>query len=177
MLVFYSDGRPGSSENMIVIALGSNRTGPWGDPRQTVFKAFDEMIRQGLELKARSRLMVSAPFGETRQPPFVNAVVLVDTHLPPKALMLRLHAIERAAGRKRLRRWGPRTLDLDLIDYHGLVTAPASRLRLPHPGAADRIFVLKPLSEIAPRWKHPVSKLSASALLRRLDPRGEGGEI
>ena len=162
---------------MILIALGSNQSGPWGSPRETIARALAQLDRDGLKLGAASRLLTSAPFGKTDQPPFVNAVATVETHLPPKALLHKLHAIERRAGRRRIRRWGPRTLDLDLIDYHGLVSAPNEQPVLPHPGIAERIFVLKPIAEIAPRWKHPRLRVPASLLLRRLGAMGEGAEI
>lgn len=162
---------------MIVIALGSNQSGPWGSPAETVTAALARLDRDGLRLLKASRLLKSSPFGLTGQPDFVNAVALVETHLPPAPLLHKLHAIERSAGRRRILRWGPRTLDLDLLDYHGLVSAPAQRPMLPHPGIAGRIFVLKPLAEIAPRWKHPLLHSSAAMLLRRLDVRGEGAEI
>ena len=162
---------------MILIALGSNRNGPWGNPHETVTRAVAELDRDGLRLVSASRLLVSLPFGKTNQPPFVNAVARISTHLPPQALMQKLHAIERSAGRRRMLRWGPRTLDLDLLDYHGLVSRKPQRLVLPHPGIAERIFVLKPLGEIAPRWKHPLLHASAAVLLRKLDPHGEGSEI
>lgn len=162
---------------MILIALGSNQNGPWGNPQAAVRRALDELNRDGLKLVKASRLLVSAPFGLVNQPPFVNAVARIETHLPPLALMQKLHAIERCAGRRRILRWGPRTLDLDLIDYHGQILRPPSQLLLPHPGIGERIFVLKPIAEIAPGWKHPVSRQSASLLLRHLDPHGQGSEI
>lgn len=121
--------------------------------------------------------MVSKPFGVTHQAPFVNAVAEVATHLPPAALLRRLHAIERAAGRRRAMRWGPRTLDLDLIDWHGVIRPAPLRPTLPHPGIAQRIFVTKPIAEIAPRWRHPLSHLSAADMLRRLADVREGGEV
>jgi len=162
---------------MILVALGSNQNGPWGNPHQTVRRALAWLDRDGLQLVAASRLLVSLPFGKTNQPPFVNAVARIATHLPPPALLARLHAIERAAGRRRLVRWGPRSLDLDLLDYHGLIRQGRARPLLPHPGIAERIFVLKPIAEIAPRWKHPVLHATARVLLRRLDPNGQGSEI
>ncbi|MCB1380874.1 MAG: 2-amino-4-hydroxy-6-hydroxymethyldihydropteridine diphosphokinase [Alphaproteobacteria bacterium] len=162
---------------MILVALGSNQNGPWGTPRETVTRAIAMLDRDGFHLIAASRLIESRPFGKLNQPPFVNAVARVVCHAPADAVMRKLHAIERAAGRRRIERWGPRTLDLDLLDYHGRVTRPGSRLRLPHPGIAERIFVLKPIAEIAPRWKHPVSHRSACQLLRHLAADGEGGEI
>ena len=162
---------------MILVALGSNRDGPWGSPRETVGRALGELDRHGLVLVRASRLLVSRPFGVLHQSPFVNAVAEIRSHRPPEALLRHLHAIERAAGRRRGRRWGPRTLDLDLIDWHGARRAPPLRPILPHPGIADRIFVLKPIAEIAPRWRHPVTHLSAADMLRRLASGGEGAEI
>lgn len=160
---------------MILVALGSNRPGPWGGPEETVRQALARLDGGGIRLRRASRLVISAPFGITAQPPFVNAVAEVETALPPEALLARLHLIERMAGRRRTLRWGPRTLDLDLLDYHGLVRPPPGRPVLPHPGIAERIFVLAPLAEIAPRWRHPVTRQTVGAMLRRLDPAGEGG--
>lgn len=159
---------------MILIALGSNRTGPWGNPRETVTRAIAALNTGGIRLKRASELLVSAPYGRTDQPPFVNAVVEVQTAMPPGMLLSRLHHIERLAGRRRTLRWGPRTLDLDLIDYHGRICPPPCRPVLPHPGIADRIFVLAPIAEIAPRWRHPVNRQTATTMLRWLDPAGEG---
>ena len=118
-----------------------------------------------------SSLIETKPFGRPNQPNFVNAVAAIETHLPPQALLARLHAIERAAGRRRTIRWGPRTLDLDLLDYHGLILRGAprqprvDRLILPHPGIAERIFVLAPLAEIAPTWRHPALARDRGAAL------------
>lgn len=159
---------------MILIALGSNRNGNWGSPRDAVAEALRRLNTGGIRLRRASRLLVSAPFGVTDQPDFVNAVAEVETLLSPEALLLRLHHIERMAGRKRTLRWGPRTLDLDLIDYHGLVRPAPARPVLPHPGITARIFVLAPIAEIAPRWRHPVTRLTAAAMLARLDHAGEG---
>lgn len=158
---------------MILIALGSNSTGPWGTPRQTVEEALRRLDGGGTSLKRASQLFVTAPFGVTDQPDFVNAVAEVDTGLPPEQLLAHLHDIERHAGRERMLRWGPRTLDLDLIDYHGLIRRDAPPV-LPHPGIAERIFVLAPIAEIAPSWRHPENNLTASEMLARLDHAGEG---
>jgi 2-amino-4-hydroxy-6-hydroxymethyldihydropteridine diphosphokinase len=162
---------------MILVALGSNRNGPWGNPEQTVERALAALDGDGLRLLRASRLLVSSAFGRENQPDFVNAVAAIATHLPPPALLARLHAIEREAGRKRSLRWGPRTLDLDLLAYHGLVRRPPSRPALPHPGIAERLFVLKPLAEIAPRWRHPVNHLSARTMMRVLRQGGAGDEV
>ena len=162
---------------MILVALGSNRIGPWGTPHETVSHALEMLNRGGLKLKRASRLLQSSPFGRTDQPPFVNAVAEIETALRPPALMQKLHHIERLAGRRRTLRWGPRTLDLDLLDYNGLVQPEPMRPVLPHPGIEERIFVLAPIAEIAPAWRHPVSKRDAASMLRRLDPQGGGGVL
>lgn len=162
---------------MILVALGSNRNGPWGNPHETVSRALQMLNTSGLRLKRSSRLLQSSPFGRTDQPVFVNAVAQIETSLGPVELMQKLHHIERMAGRRRTLRWGPRTLDLDLLDYNGLVRPKPSRPTLPHPGIEKRIFVLEPILEIAPRWRHPVSRLGAGAMLRRLDPRGAGAVL
>jgi 2-amino-4-hydroxy-6-hydroxymethyldihydropteridine diphosphokinase len=103
----------------------------------------------------------------------VNAVAEVESRLSPEALLKRLHIIERLAGRRRTLRWGPRTLDLDLIDYHGVIRRSAPPV-LPHPGIAERIFVLAPIAEIAPHWRHPETRLTAAAMLKKLDHEGQG---
>lgn len=166
-----------TSKNMILIGLGSNMMGPWGDPRQTVLRALRELSGNGTQLLAASRLIATSPYGKKNQPDYVNAAALIATHMPPEALLRRLHAIERAAGRRRGIRWGPRTLDLDLLDYHGRRMRKPGPLTLPHPGIAGRQFVLKPIAEIAPRWIHPVAHRRARDLLRRLDRHAGGIEI
>lgn len=150
---------------MILIGLGSNLNGPWGTPQQAVERALAELNTGPINLLRSSTLIITAPFGRKNQPPFVNAAALVETHLSPDALLHRLHMIEHRAGRQRRLRWGPRTLDLDLLDYNGLTrrrrVLSIKPLVLPHPGIAQRLFVLQPLAEIAPRWKHPLSHETA----------------
>ena len=157
---------------MILIAFGSNLPGPWGKPLQTVERAAQELEAQGICVVRMSSLIETAPYGNPNQPKFINAVALVETHKSPDALMRCLHMIERRAGRKRGRRWGARTLDLDLIAYHGLVRLKKSLdinpLVLPHPGILLRSFVLQPIAEIAPRWRHPKTFQTANDALRKL---------
>ena len=161
---------------MILIAIGSNISGPWGTPQQSVQNALQALNSDGVKLVKASRLLLTAPFGKPNQPPFVNAVAQVATHLPPLVLLQRLHEIERKAGRRRTTRWGPRTLDLDIIDYHGL-TRPSGKLILPHPGIAERVFVVKPISELTANWRHPITRLSAQDMLKKLKSHSQGGEI
>jgi 2-amino-4-hydroxy-6-hydroxymethyldihydropteridine diphosphokinase len=160
---------------MILVALGSNVSGPWGKPRDTVLRALRELDSDGTQLITASSLLETTPFGKLNQPSFVNAVARIATAMPPEALMLHLHDIERRAGRRRRMRWGPRTLDLDLLDYHGLVRQ--GRLKLPHPGIAERDFVLTPLMEIAPGWRHPVTRRTARTMRGFMSGFARGGAV
>lgn len=103
---------------------------------------------------ARSGLYQSLPMGPVSQPLFTNAVLVIKTRLPPGRLLAELQKIERRFGRIRKLRWGPRTLDLDILVYDGIVLERPG-LSLPHPGIPDRSFVLYPLREIAPGLEIP----------------------
>lgn len=131
-----------------LIALGGNV----GDVRATLRKAI-EIFCDGEEVRLRQRSSdyKTPPWGVTEQPPFVNAAIAVSTSLEPRALLERAHAVERIFGRNREKeeRWGPRTLDIDLIAYDDL-TVNDPDLILPHPRLFERAFVLVPLAEIAP---------------------------
>jgi 2-amino-4-hydroxy-6-hydroxymethyldihydropteridine diphosphokinase len=152
---------------MILIALGSNISGTWGTPREAVEFALLELNNTPLQLIKASSLIETAPFGNLDQPNFVNAVAIVKTKLQPIELLHQLHAIEKMAGRERIKHWGPRTLDLDILDYNGLVLHQEN-LTLPHIGIAERSFVLGPIAEIAPAWRHPLTHLSAASMIQKL---------
>ena len=132
--------------SLAYVGLGSNLE----DPVRQITHAFELLDEiDDSYVIARSSLYHSAPFGPVEQPSFVNAVALLDTKLDSQALLLGLQAIEDSQGRKRDVRWGPRVLDLDLL-VHGDREIDQPELRLPHPGIAERNFVLLPLREIAP---------------------------
>ncbi len=134
-----------------IIALGGNV----GDVRATFRSAIAEICaRAPARLLARSSDYATPPWGEEQQPPFVNACIEIETALAPEALLAVLQAVEAKFGRDRLRerRWGPRTLDLDLIAYDDLALQTEA-LTLPHPRVLERAFVLVPLAEITPRRK------------------------
>lgn len=146
------------------------------------------MGQAGVRVMAVSPFYETAAIGRARQAPYVNAAALLDTELPPEALLRLFKRIERDAGRRGGRPWGPRTLDIDIVDYKGLVRhwrgrkgafarAGARPLVLPHPLAHERPFVLAPLADIAPDWRHPVLGQSARALLRRLPEGGQGAVL
>jgi len=129
-----------------VIALGANL----GDARAALSGAVEALrARDGVEILAESSVYVTAPIGGVEQPDYLNAVVVVETDFAPFALLAVLHEIENAWHRTREVRWGPRTLDLDLIDFEGVVSDDPV-LTLPHPRAHERAFVLVPWLEVDP---------------------------
>ena len=134
------------------IALGANL----GDPPRQLRTALQQLAQlPQTRLLVASNLYRSAPLGPSAQAYYCNAVCSVDTRLAPAALLALMLELERTAGRVRsAERWGPRTLDLDLIHVEG-VTSDAAALRLPHPELSRRNFVLVPLAEIAPTLKIP----------------------
>jgi 2-amino-4-hydroxy-6-hydroxymethyldihydropteridine diphosphokinase len=140
---------------MILIALGSNLPSAAGPPAETVMAALSTLEANGIVPVKVSQLYESAAWPNSTDPPFVNAVAQVETEFAPTALLERLHEIEDAFGRVRGAPNSPRTLDLDILDYEGRVEAGPPVL--PHPRMDARAFVLVPLGEIAPEWRHPVS--------------------
>ena len=123
----------------------------------------------GISRVVRSRWFSSAPVPPSSQPRYVNGVLRAACTLSPESLLAALQDIERAAGRRRSVPDAARTLDLDIIDAGGLVRADPV-LTLPHPRAHLRGFVLYPLRDVAPAWRHPVSGLGVDALLAALPP-------
>ena len=132
------------------IALGSNL----GDKEKNLRRALLLLTQQGVEIVRVSNFLSTEPYGVTDQPQFLNAVACVRTSLAPLALLDVLLATELAMGRVRLRHWGERNIDLDLLLYEDVVQ-DMPRLHLPHPDMQNRDFVLLPLAEIAPELKHP----------------------
>jgi 2-amino-4-hydroxy-6-hydroxymethyldihydropteridine diphosphokinase len=127
-----------------VIALGANL----GNPEEQLDIAV-ELLRQSLDVKAVSSYYETAPIGGPEQPNYLNAVCIAESDLPAFDLLALLHGVEKVLGRERIERWGPRTIDLDLIQYGGILSY-AEELTLPHPRAHERRFVLEPWSEIEP---------------------------
>ena len=129
-----------------VLALGANI----GDPAHQIAKAIEAIAgHPRISLLKQSALIVSEPWGKTDQNPFHNGAVLVETTLSPLELLDFCLATEAEIGRVRIEKWGPRSIDIDLITYDDLVME-TERLTLPHPYAHERDFVLDPLREIAP---------------------------
>ncbi len=131
-----------------LLAFGGNV----GEARETIDRAIDRLCDgTSVRLVARSADYLTPPWGVTDQPPFINCVIAVETALTPKALLDRAHVVEAFFGRDRSKetRWGPRTLDIDLLVYDDVVL-DTPELTLPHPRLFERAFVLLPLADIAP---------------------------
>lgn len=142
----------------IVLALGSNLSSRAGGPRATLEAALRMLEQEGMHILRRSSWHRTRPVPPSAQPAYLNGVVLAWSMLRPKALLASLHRIERRFGRMRRTRNEPRILDLDLIDYRSLVSpGGGDEPVLPHPRVMDRPFVLGPLAEICPAWRHPVT--------------------
>ncbi len=154
----------------VAIGLGSNL----GD-RAANLDFGHRRLADFVESMLISSLYETEPVGDTEQPRFLNAVVVGQTHLSPHQLLSQLQDAERAAGRRRgRRRYGPRTLDLDLLLY-GSERIDTPELVIPHPRLAERAFVLVPLAEVAPDWPVPGTGRTGetvASLLSRIDPDG-----
>lgn len=151
---------------MIVIALGANLPSRVGEPRETLTAALAELSTRGVRVAEVSSYYVTKAWPDPSDPPFVNAVARVETNLAPRELMALLHGTEEMFGRKRAAKNAPRTLDLDLIDYDSRVEPGPPQL--PHPRLGERAFVLVPLAEIAPGWRHPQTDQTIGTLLAAL---------
>lgn len=154
---------------MILVALGANLPSPvHGGPVATLTAALAEMNRQGIEILKASRWYETAPVPISDQPWYVNAVAAVATDMVPAVLLTRLHAIEATFGRVRGFVNAPRVLDLDLLSYEDRQSRDWPLL--PHPRLQERAFVLLPLRDVAPEWRHPVTGEPIEAMLARIGP-------
>lgn len=142
----------------ILIALGANLPSSHGSPRQTCDAVLPELERRGIRVLSRSRWFESAPVPVSEQPWFINGVIAVETRLAPTRLLAVLHEIERLFGRARREINAARMIDLDLICYGDMVSDGPEPPILPHPRLRDRAFVLLPLADIAPDWRHPATR-------------------
>jgi 2-amino-4-hydroxy-6-hydroxymethyldihydropteridine diphosphokinase len=166
---------------MILIGLGGNLPSPqYGPPAATLAAALECFAEAGIEVVRLSPWFRSAPVPASDQPWFVNAVAEVAFAGAPQELLDRLHAVEDRFGRVRLQRWEARAIDLDLlafddlmIGWRGVVPGDSTQvLVIPHPRLHERLFVLAPLAELAPEWRHPVFGSTAAEMIARL-PAGQ----
>ncbi len=169
------------------VALGANLSQADFSLEMTLRQAIAALAGPDLLIRSVSRFFSTPCFPAGAGPDYVNAVIEVATSLTPTELLDRLHAVEHEFGRARVQRWGMRTLDLDVLSYDDQVlpdlplythwaelpmeqqiqVAP-EQMVLPHPRLQDRAFVLVPLADIAPKWRHPVSGCTVSEMLTAL---------
>jgi len=153
---------------VILIGIGGNLASKrFGPPIDTLPAALATLQTNGIEVVARSAWYLTEPVPPSKQPWFVNAVAALATDLSAADLLTMLQMVEAEFGRVRGDINAARVLDLDLLDYRGQVTKNPS-LVLPHPRLHCRRFVLQPLAEVAPTWRHPLLGLTAEELLSRL---------
>lgn len=146
------------------IALGSNL----GNKKAYLEEAVEKLAQiKGVKVNQVSSFIETEPYGGVEQDSFLNGCLWLSTILEPLELLKEMNRIETEAGRERLIHWGPRTLDLDLIFYDNLVTEEAV-LVLPHPDMKNRDFVLKPLEELCPYKRHPISGKTVKEMLQDL---------
>jgi 2-amino-4-hydroxy-6-hydroxymethyldihydropteridine diphosphokinase len=159
---------------LILIALGANLPSSAGGPQETLEAALGALTARGIRVAVRSRWYRTAPIPVSDQPWFVNGVARVETGLAPRALLDVLQQVEQDFGRQRTVPNAARTLDLDIVDYDNRVEN-SPELTLPHPRMQDRAFVLLPLAEIAPGWRHPILGKTVEDLISAL-PRDQKAE-
>ena len=175
------------NNNIFLVALGSNMSLGKAQPAEIIRNAVTELIKFDINLISLSRLYETPAFPERSGPNFINSVVKVECNYSPHEILKKLHQIEQKFDRQRASRWSARTLDLDLLAFKGHVfpsrkifqqwfDLPISEqkqkvpheLILPHPRMQDRAFVLFPLLDIEPKWKHPVLKKTVLELYEEL---------
>jgi 2-amino-4-hydroxy-6-hydroxymethyldihydropteridine diphosphokinase len=179
----------------LIVALGSNLASIRGGPESTLRAAINLLKSEGATIRAISPFYHTPAFPAGSGPDFVNAVAVIRSDLMPDRMLECLHHIETELGRTREKRWGQRTLDLDLIGCDDLVlpdrqtfahwrnlpleaqmTHTPDQLILPHPRVQDRAFVLVPLTDVAPQWRHPVLDLTARQMCDAL-PQAERDKV
>ena len=151
---------------MILIGLGANLPSRFGTPVETLHAACAAMAPHGIEILNRSPIYRTAPVPVSDQPDYYNAVIAVKTTHTPAALLAALHTIEAEFGRVRSVTNAPRLLDLDLLAYDDAIMD--GNLVIPHPRLHERAFVLYPLRDVAPEWRHPITNLNVNDMVVRI---------
>jgi 2-amino-4-hydroxy-6-hydroxymethyldihydropteridine diphosphokinase len=150
-------------DDAVIVALGGNMAGDYGSSEALLEAALARFAQAGLPVVRRSSWWSSAAWPDPTANEYRNGVVLVEALEGPEATIRTLFGLENAFGRRRGEKNAARTLDLDLI-AHGRAVMNSPRLMLPHPRAHERLFVMGPLAEIAPGWRHPILGQTAEVL-------------
>ena len=181
---------------LTIVALGANVASVAGKPQETLEIALKLINHRAIDVKSVSSWWRTPAFPAESGDDFVNAVAAVSSALPPETLLRTLHEIEGELGRVRQKRWEPRACDLDLIAHGDLIAPdedevrrlmalgltaldepPPDQLVLPHPRMHERAFVLGPMAEVAPDWRHPVLGQTTTEMLAALPPERLEGMI
>ena len=156
---------------MILLGLGSNLSSSFGDRFQNIDLAVSALEGYGIKLKRKSSYYESLSYPNKKSPKFINIVIDIETHLPPEDLASVLIFIEESLERKRKKKNDPRTCDIDIIDYKGQIIDFKYKdldFTVPHTKLIHRNFILYPLKEILPYWKHPKTKELISVMIEKL---------
>ena len=156
---------------MIFLGIGSNLTSNFGDRFKNIELAISFLQEEEIKLIKQSSFYESFSYPNKKDPKFINVVISVESNLKPIDLMSTLISIEEKLGRKRGKKNDPRTCDIDIIDYEGKIMNFKHKdieVRVPHKGIIFRDFVLHPLKEISPNWRHPVTKKNINILIKEL---------
>ena len=159
--------------SVILIGLGANLDGRFGPPEQALKSCVAIFAERGLRLLAASSVWKTAPVPASDQPWYRNAVCVIETDFEPLELLSAVKVLERDFGRETAQINAPRVIDLDILAYNDLVNTEG--LILPHPRMHERAFVMYPLREVAPKWRHPVLGKSVDDLIASL-PSGQDFE-
>lgn len=145
------------------IGIGSNL----GNRQKNCLRAIELLQKKDIIVTKRSSLYETEPWGVKDQPRFINMAVEIDTSLEPKKLLTILKNIEKELGREKSSKWGPRTIDLDILLFDDIILNK-DNLKIPHPLMHERDFVLRPLCEIAPDIYHPLLKIRMHELMQKI---------
>jgi 2-amino-4-hydroxy-6-hydroxymethyldihydropteridine diphosphokinase len=156
---------------MIILSLGSNLSSKFGNRFNNLEKTMTLLVEEGLTIHKKSSFYETPSYPDPNNPKFINMVISIRSDLSAKSLMLLLISIEEKMERKRFKKNSPRTCDIDIIDFNNKVlnfSFNTLNLTIPHQSLTFRNFVLFPLKEISPNWKHPKTNESIDALIKNL---------
>lgn len=145
------------------LSIGSNL----GNRREYLAKAIEKLKQNDIKIIKLSNIIKTEPYGFKKQGKFLNIAVEIETDLKPNELIKLISKVECEIGRKKTVKWGPRVIDIDIIFYNSLIINEPN-LKIPHPDMQNRLFVLKPMKEIAPEFIHPVLNKTVTELLEEL---------